>query len=139
MAWFCKKCISEGHVDEEWLEADENGIVFDFIPDDDSMTHEICEGCGPGWFDRYGEPIIGCVNGSCEVDPEYKIDELEVENAMLKQRIAELEEREANCTREVVNIFESFIKGKPVDAEFSGNKKLVSLIYGYILKIKNRL
>lgn len=138
MAWFCKKCISEGHVDEAWLDEDENGIVFDFIPDDDTMTHEICEGCGPGWFDRYGNPIQECEE-ECELDPEYKIDALEVENLMLKQRINELEKREEECTRDVVNIFESFLNGKPIDANFNANKKFVALIHGYILKIKHKL
>ena len=136
MAWFCKKCISEVHSDESWLYVNKNSIEFDFIPDDDSMTHEICEGCGPGWFDRYGNPIQECEEG-CELDPEYKIDSLQVDNAMLRQRITELESAEDNLTREIVNIFESYLKGKPINSNFTGNKKLVSLIYGYILKIKN--
>ena len=56
MAWFCKKCIQDGVMDEPWLEADKDGVVFSYVKEGQVIS-ETCEGCGPGWFDRYGTPF----------------------------------------------------------------------------------
>ena len=133
MAWFCKRCIDEGVMDPEWLEADSTGVVFDI--DDDQVINQICEGCDAAWFNRYGEPVDDCVE-SCELDPEYEVERLVLENEVLKQKIKNLEEDHDMCMRNVVDIFESFLAGK--NPQFIGNSKLASLIYGYILKIKNQ-
>lgn len=55
MAWFCKKCTDAGIMESEWSDANENGIVFDIK--EEECVGEICEGCGGGYFDRYGYPV----------------------------------------------------------------------------------
>jgi len=151
MAWFCKKCVSDGVMDEPWLEADENGIVFPDI-DESQMTDTICEGCGPGWFDRYGNPVISsnCGTESCITDDEDTITHLEIENKLLKERIEKLNYQlmdyqvsdiyekgyynaQDTILQHIKIHFDNYIQGikKP------GVSQLSTLIDGYLHKIKN--
>lgn len=55
MSWFCKTCTDKGIVDKVFLCADENGLVFDCA--ENEVTMDICEHCGSGYFDAYGNKI----------------------------------------------------------------------------------
>ena len=69
MSWFCKTCIDGGEMDEAFLYADSNGIVFDCK--EDECVIEICESCGGGYFDRYGNRMrMECDDELCDTDDD---------------------------------------------------------------------
>lgn len=143
MAWFCKRCVDNGVIEKEWLGADSEGVVFHDLSED-QMIIEICEGCGPGAFDRYGYPA-DCID-ECEVDPEYRIQELAEKNESLKQSYHSLKEEikryeeieksyaiaEDSLLHEVKEIFEDLLRDK------SSSSRLGILIGGYVNKLKNK-
>jgi hypothetical protein len=145
MAWFCKRCVDDGVIDKEWLEADALGIVFHDLADD-QLIIEICEGCGPGAFDKYGYPA-DCEEG-CEVDPEYRIQELTQSNESLKasfmtlqkeiKRYEEIEKTyaisEDSLLQEVKEIFDDILHDRPRPS----NTRLTALIEGYVRKLNNK-
>lgn len=49
MAWYCKDCA-----EHMGFPAEEKDDSFA----DDEMVWEICEGCGPGWFDNQHRRLV---------------------------------------------------------------------------------
>lgn len=139
MAWFCKRCTDNGIMDKEWTDADEFGVVFRDCGEHE-MVSDICESCGPGYFNRYGNPII-CE--SCEVDPEQKIMELVTQNESLLTTYNSLKkemeryqtEIDAQVTdlalRSVKETFDAILRDETLP-----NTRLATLIYAYVKKIK---
>ena len=142
MAWFCKRCTENGIMDKEWTDADEFGVVFADCGEH-GMVSEICEGCGPGYFDRCGNPIE-CETG-CEIDPEQRIIDLVTQNESLLATYNSLKEEmeryqeidkayatsEDSILYEVKEIFEDILDGRKIT-----NTRLATLIYAYVKKIK---